>query len=367
VLLAIEPAKQLRPVILDACRDNPFAKIMKRTVASRAIGQGLAKVEPASPNTLIAYAAKAGSTAADGRLRARRRPEEHQQPAGAVCLRFARRRRCAAGAGQGRSTRIERASRYTERLRIGAADRQQGGLECVLAQYPDGFYANLSKLQLAKIAAEKAQQAVQQQAAAAEQKRVAAESAAADKDAAEKIGKDDGVADHPPASKPIAGRSQDTKQDTKVAALPDPSAPAPPSPADLAKSVQTELRRVGCLAGSADGEWNRRRQRADLQLIRIARSAKAVALIPGHCERSEAIQRVLNEGWLLRRFAPRNDDRARRAATASRRASALITLLFVRRRVGASAAGVGLADGDHLNEYRRGECQSEREGNFANH
>ena len=32
VLLAVEPAKQLRLVILDACRDNPFAKSMKRTV-----------------------------------------------------------------------------------------------------------------------------------------------------------------------------------------------------------------------------------------------------------------------------------------------------------------------------------------------
>src|SRR5207253_8174575 len=66
VLLAIEPAKRLRLVILDACRDNPFAKSMKRTVASRAIGQGLAKVEPTSPNMLIAYSAKAGSTALDG-------------------------------------------------------------------------------------------------------------------------------------------------------------------------------------------------------------------------------------------------------------------------------------------------------------
>src|ERR1700741_4298021 len=66
VLLAVEPAKKLRLVILDACRDNPFAKTMKRTVASRAIGQGLAKIEPSSPNLLIAYSAKAGSTAADG-------------------------------------------------------------------------------------------------------------------------------------------------------------------------------------------------------------------------------------------------------------------------------------------------------------
>src|SRR5450631_2614491 len=66
ILLAIEPAKRLRLVILDACRDNPFAKGMRRTIASRSIGRGLAKIEPMSPNTLIAYSAKAGSTALDG-------------------------------------------------------------------------------------------------------------------------------------------------------------------------------------------------------------------------------------------------------------------------------------------------------------
>src|SRR5712672_424008 len=66
VLFAVEPARHLRLVILDACRDNPFAKTMKRTIASRAVGRGLAKVEPSSPNTMIAFAAKAGSTASDG-------------------------------------------------------------------------------------------------------------------------------------------------------------------------------------------------------------------------------------------------------------------------------------------------------------
>jgi hypothetical protein len=66
ILTVIEPAKQLRLVILDACRDNPFSKTMKRMIGSRAIGRGLAKVEPESPNTLIAFAAKAGSTASDG-------------------------------------------------------------------------------------------------------------------------------------------------------------------------------------------------------------------------------------------------------------------------------------------------------------
>jgi len=65
-LFAVEPAKQLRLVILDACRDNPFSKTMKRTIAARNIGRGLAKVEPTSPNTMIAFAAKAGSSASDG-------------------------------------------------------------------------------------------------------------------------------------------------------------------------------------------------------------------------------------------------------------------------------------------------------------
>jgi uncharacterized caspase-like protein len=66
VLKVVDQAKRLRLVILDACRDNPFARTMKRTMATRAIGRGLAKVEPQSSDTLVAFAAKAGSTASDG-------------------------------------------------------------------------------------------------------------------------------------------------------------------------------------------------------------------------------------------------------------------------------------------------------------
>ena len=66
LLKAIEPAKRLRLVMLDACRDNPFAKTMKRTVASRSVGRGLAKIEPVVSDTLIAFAARAGSVALDG-------------------------------------------------------------------------------------------------------------------------------------------------------------------------------------------------------------------------------------------------------------------------------------------------------------
>jgi uncharacterized caspase-like protein len=62
----VEPARRLRLVILDACRDNPFVERMKRNITSRSIGRGLAEVDPIMSDMLVALAAKAGSTAFDG-------------------------------------------------------------------------------------------------------------------------------------------------------------------------------------------------------------------------------------------------------------------------------------------------------------
>jgi TPR repeat protein/uncharacterized caspase-like protein/WD40 repeat protein len=53
-----------RLVILDAARDNPFIASMRRTRLS--IGSGLAPVEPSTPGTLAAFAAKPGSIAPEG-------------------------------------------------------------------------------------------------------------------------------------------------------------------------------------------------------------------------------------------------------------------------------------------------------------
>jgi hypothetical protein len=55
VLSAIEGARKLRLVILDACRDNPFLSQMKRTMAARSVGRGLARIEP-EPGTMIVAA-----------------------------------------------------------------------------------------------------------------------------------------------------------------------------------------------------------------------------------------------------------------------------------------------------------------------
>jgi uncharacterized caspase-like protein len=331
VLLAIEPAKKLRLVILDACRDNPFSKNMKRTVASRAIGQGLAKVEPTSPNMLIAYSAKAGSTAADGDgknspftvalskhlttpgLDVRRAfgfvrddvlktTGNKQEPfvygsLGGEDVPLVAAPAKAAPPAPVPSPQAEARRDYELALQIG----NKSALNAFLAQYPDGFYASLAKLQLekiateearvvatekarlaeqerarlaaegaqkaqqakadadakaaeqARIAAEKAKQVAQEQAAAAEQKRAAAEAQAGEKAAETKVAVNNAEAGRGPST---AERPQGEKG-PNLAAL---TAGSPP--AEIAKSVQSELRRVGCFTAAADGQWNAASQRS---------------------------------------------------------------------------------------------------------
>jgi Flp pilus assembly protein TadD len=65
VMSALEGAHKLKLVLLDACRNNPFAPQMKLSGARRAISRGLSRVEPVGA-TLVVYAAKEGTTAQDG-------------------------------------------------------------------------------------------------------------------------------------------------------------------------------------------------------------------------------------------------------------------------------------------------------------
>ncbi|MVT68760.1 caspase family protein [Bradyrhizobium pachyrhizi] len=322
VLLAIEPAKQLRVVIVDACRNNPFADTMKRTVASRAISRGLARVEPAVSNTLIAFAAKAGLTALDGNsknspyatalvkyiakpgLDLRRAfgfvrddvlqaTGNRQEPyvygsLGGEDVALVPKAEEPAPPPANASSEIRRD--YELALQVG----NKAAMSAFLAQHPDGYYANLAKLQLNQIDAEdarvtatrKAQEAEQQKARLASEgaQRAEQEKAAADFKAAEdariaaertKQAAQDQAAE--------AERKRTASQTSTVAMLsangpapdsakPDSIATAAPSPnsegakvaalntappqEDIAKSVQSELSRVGCFTGSIDGEWN---------------------------------------------------------------------------------------------------------------
>ncbi len=81
VMVALEGAKKLRLIVLDACRDNPFAPQMRKTAVpvveaagrpasgdgrtTRAIGRGLGEVR-VSGASLVVFAAKHGQVALDG-------------------------------------------------------------------------------------------------------------------------------------------------------------------------------------------------------------------------------------------------------------------------------------------------------------
>lgn len=65
VFAAVGGARQLRLVILDACRDNPFLAKMTRTSGTRSITRGLARVEPEG-DLYVVYSAKSGQVALDG-------------------------------------------------------------------------------------------------------------------------------------------------------------------------------------------------------------------------------------------------------------------------------------------------------------
>jgi uncharacterized caspase-like protein len=339
VLFAIEPAKQLRLVILDACRDNPFAKTMKRTVASRAIGRGLAKIEPTSPNTMIAFAAKAGSTASDGD--SRNSPFStalvERLPTPGLDLRKAfgfvrddvlkntgyKQEPYVYGSLGGDDVSLvptkpvatgpqaspDDAIRRGYELALQAGDRD--AWEAFLRAFPSGFYADLAKVQLkkiaaeetravaadkarqaeeektrlaadrvkkaeqdkaaaaakaaeeARIAAEKAKQIEEAKAAAAEQRRKDAEAAIANKQAAEKALADK-IANDKAAVELAAKQSTEKapgESEQKVAAINPTQTPPGLSPRDTAKLVQSELRRVGCLSGASE-DWDAAAQRS---------------------------------------------------------------------------------------------------------
>lgn len=65
VIAAVGAARKMRLVVLDACRDNPFAPTMQRTLALKLVDKGFSNIEPGA-GFMVVYAAKHGETAMDG-------------------------------------------------------------------------------------------------------------------------------------------------------------------------------------------------------------------------------------------------------------------------------------------------------------
>ena len=324
VLVAVEPAKQLRLVILDACRDNPFGKTMKRTLASRGIGRGLAQVEPAGTNTLIAYSAKAGFTAQDGDganspftialskhlttpgldvrrafgfvrddvLRAtgnKQEPFVYGSLGGEdVPLVPVKAAPAAASApAPAINPQVDMRRDYELALQVG----NKAAWEAFLAQHPDGFYANLARLQIDKIQAEQVHAAATEKAKQAEAERDRLAAIGAQTDAQAKAAAEAKAAEQ---AQLVAQKAKEQAQQQAAAAEQQrvnlaaaapgaaPASTASPAgtnvaaltpattPVDLNRSVQTELGRVGCFSGQADGVWNTSSQRSLSQFNRYA-------------------------------------------------------------------------------------------------
>ena len=329
VLKALDSTKRLRLIILDACRDNPFSKSMKRTIASRSIGRGLARIEPTSSNTLVAFAAKAGAVADDG-------DGENSQFAQALVkyiaepgldLRLA--------LGRVRDEVLKMTGNRQEPFVYGSLGgdtlalvpqtpaKQADGeadvgidyelaaqigtkevWESFIANHPSGFYSNLARAQINKLAAaeqshaeadDARRRAEEQTAQKVEELRKQREEATAGQTAAakqrllEQTKKEleDAKKQAEFAQQQAEAAQQELAQAKRQAALeaqrqveevkraakadaekiasltpgdtgeqrPQPSSPSI-GQADIARLLQAHLRRVGCNSGRIDGNWD---------------------------------------------------------------------------------------------------------------
>jgi hypothetical protein len=195
--------------------------------------------------------------------------------------------RQAAPATPAPSAQAEARRDYELALQIG----NKSALNAFLTQYPDGFYASLAKLQLDKVAAEEARVAATEKARLAEQERARLAAEGAQKSKQAKAEAEATAAEQARvaaekakqvAQEQAAAAEQKRAIDEKVVA---DKAPAPadkdkavnvaalaagPPQVDVTRSVQSELRRVGCLSGNADGNWSSTSQRSLTQFNRYA-------------------------------------------------------------------------------------------------
>lgn len=258
VLKQMEREAKTSLVLLDACRDNPLARNLARSMGTRAvaIGQGLAEVKT-GVGTLIGFSTQPGNVALDGAGRnspyamallrnievpgrdisaalvavrnevlkvtaGKQVPWEHTSLTGQVYLKASQGQAPAATgsvpSSQDRETELAFWNSVKESKSVAV-------LETYLERYPDGAFANLARVLIAQIRDEHA---------------------AADRTK---------VASAPPGSA--------TSQQSSSAASGNPEA--------LTRALQKELKRVGCDPGGVDGVWGEKGKEALSNFKRLAK------------------------------------------------------------------------------------------------
>lgn len=279
VLSQMEASATTSLVFLDACRDNPLARNLARTMGTRSAnaGRGLARVE-SGVGTLIAFATQPGNVALDGRdkhspftaalakhietpgldvalVMRRVRQEVIDMTGGAqvpwnnsslTSSFFFKEEATAEPVAQ-----TETPSSDVERDFWRTAD-QIGTIEAYqayLAKFPDGDFASLARIRIAKLVAERGKT---QTAEVKPLDRAPAASAAA--------------APALPAKPATPTKAEEASKPVEVAALQESDKTSAATdivegetdPRELALALQTELKRVGCDPGALDGNWGRK-------------------------------------------------------------------------------------------------------------
>jgi hypothetical protein len=258
VIKQMEREAKTSLVILDACRDNPLARNLARTMGTRStsIGQGLAEVRT-GVGTLIAFSTQPGYVALDGTGRnspyteallkyvevpgkdvsavlvevrndvlkstsGKQVPWEHTSLTGQVYLRSIAAPPPPAGEAPPAGKSYDKEIEITFWNSV-KDSKSPAVVETYLERYPNGTFAGLARVMVSQ----------------------------------------------------LKGQAQErAKEADRVAALPVPETrpQAPGSdPRVLARALQTELKRVGCDPGAVDGRWGPEAREA---LGDFARSAK---------------------------------------------------------------------------------------------
>ncbi len=301
ILSAMERKTKVNLVFLDACRDNPMAENLARSMGTRstAVGRGLAKLG-SGVGSLIAFATQPGNVALDGKGRnspftsallnhlgtpgqsvtddlinvrkevldateGKQVPWDNSSLTGPVVLKekpkeevkleiipAAKAPDLAKPASEVNS-QLELA--YWEAIKD-ATDK--GFFEAYLQQYPKGTFASLAYLRINQIDKHAAGEKQAVEAQQAEQKRLGKEAAAkaVEEDAAREKAR---LAEAGDAEKQKAFETAKLEQPAPTESITDM---APIDPAELAIATQKELARIGCLSGKADGKWGSGSERA---------------------------------------------------------------------------------------------------------
>jgi uncharacterized caspase-like protein len=310
VMRMLDPVKRLRLVILDACRENPFAKRMTRTIASRSMGRGLAKIEVTTTDTLVAFAAKAGMTAADGtgdhspftaalldtlatpgldvriafgrvRDEVMKSTDNKQEPyvygsiGGSTIALVSKPPEKQAPAAPAAADTLARDYEFAERI----GTRQ--AWDSFLAAHSTGFFADLARAARDKITAAEqrvtmgkekaAEEEIKRKAAEAARVRAAEEAKLKAEEAAKKLAEEEAKLK---ARLEAVAKSQ---APTVIASAPSaPEAARAVAPhmdeADIARLLQFHLKRVGCDPGTVDGKWTDQSTRAMAEFNKRAKA-----------------------------------------------------------------------------------------------